>query len=106
MDLMHGDGDHVHPSTSGAATVSWDVPDTALRQRPGDQPLPTPHAGPDVQAAVIRDIHARRELGIRRYGTPLQPHNGRDGLRDLYEELLDSVCYLKQLLLERDGNGF
>ena len=73
-----------------------------LRQRPGDQPLPIPNDGTDVQQAVIRDIQARRQLGIERYGQPLKPHNGRDALRDLYEELVDSVCYLKQVLIERD----
>ena len=73
-----------------------------LRQRPGDQPLPIPNDGTDVQQAVICDIQARRELGIERYGTHLQPNNGRDALLDLYEELVDSVCYLKQVLIERD----
>lgn len=75
-----------------------------LRQREGDQPLPVPQPDvPDVQTAVIRDIVARRELGISRYGTPLQPHNGRDALRDLYEELLDGAMYARQLMLERDS---
>jgi hypothetical protein len=71
--------------------------------RPGDQPLPVPNAGPDVQQLVVADIGARRELGIRRYGTALQPHNGRDALRDAYEEALDLACYLRQVIAERDG---
>ena len=73
-----------------------------LRYRPGDQPLPGRSDGPDVAWEVIRDIQARRQLGIERYGQPLKPHNGRDALLDLYEELVDSVCYLKQVLIERD----
>lgn len=32
----------------------------------------------------------------------LQPHNGRDALRDAYEESLDLVCYLRQAIEERD----
>jgi hypothetical protein len=72
-----------------------------LRQRPGDQPLPTPNDRPDIQSLVIEDIRARREVGIQRYGTALQAHNGRDGLRDLYEELLDGATYARQLLEER-----
>lgn len=73
-----------------------------LREREGDQPLPIKHFNAqDVQTAVVEEINKRRELGISRYGTALQPHNGRDGLRDLYEELLDAVMYTKQVMLER-----
>lgn len=74
-----------------------------LRHRPGDQPLPVPNGQPDIQSQVIADIAARRELGIQRYGTALQPHNGRDALRDAYEEAIDLAMYLKQALVERDG---
>jgi hypothetical protein len=74
-----------------------------LRQRDGDQPLPVPNSEPDIQSRVITDIVARRELGISRYGTALQCHNGRDALRDLYEELLDGAMYARQLLAERDA---
>lgn len=42
-------------------------------------------------------------LGVTRYGTPLQPHNGRDALRDAYEEALDLVHYLRQAIYERDN---
>jgi len=77
----------------------------SLKLREGDQPLPTPHgdAVTDIQTLVIADITARREVGISRYGTALQPHNGRDALRDAYEEAIDLAMYLKQLLVERDG---
>ena len=43
----------------------------------------------DLWASVIADMEDRRRLGIARYGTPLQPHNGRDALVDAYEEALD-----------------
>jgi hypothetical protein len=70
--------------------------------REGDsQSMPIPNEWPDVQSAVMLDIDARRNLGIKRYGTALQPYNGRDALLDLYEELLDAAMYCKQLLLER-----
>lgn len=75
-----------------------------LRQRPGDQPLPVPNGLPDVQSMVIADITARRELGISRYGSALQPHNGRDALRDLYEELIDACMYIRQAIAERDAS--
>lgn len=90
-----------------------------LRQRDGDQPLPTPNDHPDIQSQVIVDIRstvldhtaqlvindltARREVGIQRYGTALQPFNGRDVLRDAYEEALDLACYLRQAIAEGDS---
>lgn len=66
------------------------------------QALPTANGHPDIQSAVIADIEKRREVGIARYGTALQPNNGRDALLDLYEELLDGLCYLKQFLIEQE----
>lgn len=74
-----------------------------LKLRPGDQQLPVPNDEPDVQSQVIADIEERRQVGIQRYGTALQPHNGRDALRDAYEEAIDLAMYLKQAILERDG---
>jgi hypothetical protein len=52
---------------------------------------------------VREDLEARERLGIERYGTALAPHNGRDALRDAYEEALDLACYLRQAMEERDG---
>lgn len=64
-----------------------------------DQPLPTgDNSQPDVQDLVIADIHARREIGIQRYGQGLKTFNGRNTLRDLYEEQIDAVIYTRALL--------
>ena len=49
------------------------------------------------------DMAARDQVGRARYGVPLQPHNGRDALRDAYEEALDLCAYLRQAIMERDG---
>lgn len=76
-----------------------------LRHREGDQPLPVRNDSRDIQSMVIDDIRARRELGISRYATALQAGNGRDALRDLYEELTDAVMYTRQLMAERGGPG-
>jgi hypothetical protein len=65
------------------------VREDGLKLREGDQQLPVVNDEQDIQSRVIADIRERREVGIGRYGTALQPHNGRDALRDLYEELLD-----------------
>lgn len=77
-----------------------------MKLRPGDQPLPEKNDLPFVQDAVIADIEARKLVGIERYGTPLQAFNGRDALRDAYEEAIDLAMYLKQAILERDEHAF
>lgn len=75
-----------------------------LKQRAGDQPLPAKVRGAQpIHELVMADILARARLGIQRYGTPLQAHNGRDALQDLYEELLDAAQYLKQVIEERNA---
>lgn len=68
-----------------------------------DQAMPVHHPGvPSVQAAVRADLVVREGVGVERYGTPLQPFNGRNPLRDAYEEALDLACYLKQALIEQE----
>lgn len=68
-----------------------------------EQPAPTPSEHPAVWPMVLADMAARDAEGRRKYGVPLQPHNGRDALRDAYEEALDLCVYLRQALYERDG---
>lgn len=83
-----------------------DVPvyaDVGVKLRPEDQPLPVKNDREYVQTTVIRDLETRTAVGIERYGTGLQPFNGRDALRDAYEEALDLAVYLKQVLIERDA---
>lgn len=74
-----------------------------LRQRDGDQPLPT-IGRRNVSEAVKADLDERIALGIQRYGRPLETFNGRDALLDAYQEALDLVHYLKQALLEREAS--
>jgi hypothetical protein len=57
--------------------------------------------GDSVQELVIRDVQERMRVGMERYGTLLRPFNGRDALRDLYEELLDGAMYARQALEEQ-----
>ncbi len=64
------------------------------------QPAPKPGTG-DMWRLVIADMEARRLLGIQRYGTPLQPGNGRDVLIDAYHEALDLAVYLRTAIEER-----
>lgn len=67
------------------------------------QPAPVPNDLPAVWGLVMNDMAARDRVGEKRYGVRLQPHNGRDALRDAYEEALDLTVYLRQAIYERDG---
>lgn len=58
---------------------------------------------PAVWDLVLEDMATRDKLGRHRYGIPLRPNNGRDALQDAYEESLDLVVYLRQVLHERDS---
>jgi hypothetical protein len=68
-----------------------------------DQPPPIPNDRPAIWDLVLSDIHERDQVGLARYGTRLQPHNGRDALKDAYAEALDLVVYLRQAIFERDS---
>jgi hypothetical protein len=81
-----------------------------------EQLFPTPSDGPDVWAeaikhaeevnlgpSLIQRMRERRALGVERYGTPLQPGNGRDNLRDALEEALDLYAYLYAEWLTHPG---
>jgi hypothetical protein len=63
--------------------------------------MPVPNDSPSVQGMVRADLETREQIGRERYGTALQPFNGRDALRDAYEEALDLACYLRQAIAER-----
>lgn len=54
----------------------------------------------DVWLLVIKDMEERRIHGIEKYGTPVQPFNGRDPLVDAYQEALDLCVYLRQAIVE------
>lgn len=67
------------------------------------QPPPRANLHPPVWPLVFKDMLDRHAEGERKYGVPLQPHNGRDALVDAYQEALDLCVYLRQAIYERDG---
>ena len=69
----------------------------------GPPPLPSNHE--PVWYLVIKDMNQRNEFGRKKYGTPLKAFNGRDVLKDAYEEALDLVVYLRQAIYERDNEN-
>jgi hypothetical protein len=71
--------------------------------RPEDQPLPIPNDQPYAHEAAAKILLERAILGEKRYGTKLQPFNGRDYLTDAIEEAADLLAYLVGLRMERDG---
>lgn len=66
-----------------------------------EQPQPQENNNPHIADLVIEDMKARKQLGIKRYGTALQAFNGRDALQDAYEEQLDNIVYTKQWMMEK-----
>lgn len=52
---------------------------------------------------LINDLQERVEIGVSRYGTALQPFNGRSSVVDLYEELLDALFYARSNYYEKHG---
>ena len=68
-----------------------------------DQPEPLPTGtGAIVLARVITDIESRADMGREKYGTYLRTDNGRDALMDAYQEAIDLVMYLGQVIMERE----
>ena len=64
----------------------------------------TPHFNvePPVFELIIEDIRARAAIGRERYGTYLQPFNLRNAMVDMYQEDLDRLNYLRQIMFEVD----
>ena len=87
-------------SVTGAAASSM-RPLVADIRLDTEQAMPVPNDSPSVQGMVREDLVTREQIGVERYGTALQPNNGRDALRDAYEEALDLACYLRQAIAER-----
>lgn len=67
------------------------------------EPMSIPNDNPAIWDLVEHDIKERDELGLLKYKTRLQGFNGRDALKDAYQEALDLSVYLRQAIFERDG---
>lgn len=68
--------------------------------------MPIKTSGPAIVDLVIADFGERDRVGVETYGARLQAHNGRDSLRDAYEEALDLALYLRQRIEEGGAKAF
>lgn len=72
-----------------------------VRDPSTDQPLPIPNGRKPIVDQCIEDVlPPRKEHGIAKYGQALQAFNGRDPVQDAFEESVDLMLYLKQILEE------
>lgn len=67
------------------------------------EPAPVENNNPAIWDLVLQDMKDRDKFGLNKYGTRLQPFNGRNVLRDLYQELLDGAVYVRQLIFEQEN---
>jgi hypothetical protein len=63
-----------------------------------DQPPPVYRDGPSAHELVVDDIRERGVIGVNRYGVKLRPGNGRDSFIDAYQEALDLVAYMRNVI--------
>ena len=58
-----------------------------------------------VREAIEQDLRQREALGLRKYGVTLDRQDLTEAqwLQHAYEEALDMACYLKRLLLQKEG---
>jgi hypothetical protein len=54
----------------------------------------------DLQPDVAEILKARKEFGLKKYGTTLKSHNGRDPWVDALQEATDLLVYLQQCVME------
>lgn len=72
--------------------------------RMGHEPPPRPSPeSPAMWELVVSDMQSRDRWGTTKHGQRLAAHDGRDALRDAYQEALDLAVYLRKAMYERDG---
>ena len=83
----------------------WDAASAAWRSRQlvTPEPLPSPSSAPALWPMVVQDMGARNAFGTLKYSQPLRARNGRDFLKDAYQEALDLAVSLRGCIYERDG---
>lgn len=84
--------------TLQSLTVGW-------RKDLKDAGILDPNYGRAIDHAIT-DMGERDRMGRAKYGTPLQPNNGRDHLTDAYQEMLDAAVYAANDVIQLGGDLF
>lgn len=71
-----------------------------VRDPERDQPAPKP-GKVQVHQYLVRALLEREQYGAKKYGLALSTDNGRNFLFDLWEEMMDGLCYLTGALIEQ-----
>lgn len=79
--------------------------DQELRAAHGVHVQPDPIHNDHLSAhdLLIAEVGRRKSFGLAKYGTTLQPFNGRDPLKDALDEAIDLCVYLITAIEERDA---
>lgn len=81
-------------------------PPTGNGQRVLDIVLDHLHCYPTRGSETLgKDLLARAEMGLKKYGTYLLTQNGRDGSVDVYQEVQDALMYAMACRAEGDTVG-
>ena len=59
----------------------------------------------ESKSNAVEEMQARREFGLKKYGTTLQPFNGRDHIADSIDELGDLLVYVRSYIYEVKHNA-
>jgi len=65
------------------------------------EPKPVPNDHPSMHDLVAKDLLSRKDYGLKKYDSLLQPFNGRNFLQDIYEEMQDGIVYICGALEEQ-----
>jgi hypothetical protein len=81
--------------------LTWNEGDSLMDSA---KPEPPPSGkGKIVYPMVLEDIRKRAKMGKEKYNTYLRVFNGRSAIKDLYDELLDGVQYIRQHIEEMES---
>ena len=65
-----------------------------VRDPETDQQLPVPNDHPSMHDLAVDLMYSRKAHGLRKYGSLLQPANGRSFSQDAVEEAADLLVYM------------
>lgn len=101
-DVLNGLNEPQPAPTDGEGANIWDLVRRDMERHPLTI-LGCKVNDPLIRLQIDGDMGCRDHMGRKKYGKPLRSNNGRDALRDAYQEALDLCAYLRQLQEDRGG---